>query len=150
MPVSCVSLQLLSQAFSLMPSQTVRAGAAASHHGKGWEPFTRAVLQAVAADAARAGPGAASGAKPAAAAPPKGQGTITGMFAKQKKQQSSDKGPQAAEEAPASAPAADAAPSAPQGAGEKQGGVVFLAWGLPAAKSLADAGITDVSAVRIP
>jgi len=72
------------------------------------------------------------------------------MFAKQKKQQSSDKGPQAAEEAPASAPAADAAPSAPQGAGEKQGGVVFLAWGLPAAKSLADAGITDVSAVRIP
>ncbi|WFD25546.1 uracil-DNA glycosylase [Malassezia nana] len=75
---------------------TVNAGAAGSHHNRGWEPFTREILKTV----LRAATG-------------KGSGPLASMFANQS-QESAESGPSK--------------------------GVVFLAWGLPAAKTLAEAG----------
>lgn len=94
---------------------TVQAGQAASHHGKGWEPFTKAVLKTIADEASKGATAKNS--------------KLASMFSKQQQQQQSP-------------------PQKDKKASDEQGGtkgVVFLAWGLPAAKSLAEAGITDVS-----
>lgn len=82
--------------------QTVNAGAAGSHHNRGWEPFTREILKTV-LKAATGG----------------GSGPLASMFANQR-HAGTDSGPSK--------------------------GVVFLAWGLPAAKTLAEAGVTEVRA----
>ncbi|PWN89960.1 uracil-DNA glycosylase [Acaromyces ingoldii] len=92
---------------------TVQAGQAASHHGKGWEPFTKAVLKIIADEASKGATAKNS--------------KLASMFSKQQQQQQSP-------------------PQKDKKASDEQGGtkgVVFLAWGLPAAKSLAEAGITD-------
>ena len=103
---------------------TVEQHKAGSHHKHGWEPFTQAVLRAVADDASH---GATTSIK---------SSTIASMFSKVdagvKKQ---------VQEAKASASSGDNA--------SKSKGVVFLAWGLPAQKSLKEAGITHVSFGKI-
>lgn len=98
----CASLECLLGTLALYLPQTVTAGAAGSHHNRGWEPFTKEILKSVLK--------AASGT---------GGGPLASMFAHQKQDQSAS-------------------------AGGPHKGVVFLAWGLPAAKTLADAGITEV------
>lgn len=105
---------------------TVQAGQAASHHGKGWEPFTKTVLKTIADEASKG-------------ATPKNS-KLASMFSKQSQSQSSPQkgGSQAAETEK------ENGQSQKQAEGVKKG-VVFLAWGLPAAKSLSEAGITDVS-----
>lgn len=126
---------------------TVRAHQAASHHGKGWEPFTIEILKLIAKRAreARGGKGGGSGASAAvgaapSAAPPAKNATITSMFSKQKKKSGYEGEPAARDAAaPVSASASTAAPAP---SSSPPGGVVFLSWGLPASKTLAAAGIT--------
>ncbi|UZJ52635.1 hypothetical protein CBS101457_001955 [Exobasidium rhododendri] len=98
---------------------TVSANKAGSHHNKGWEPFTQAVLRAVANDASH---GASSSIK---------NSTIANMFSKV--DPAVKKG--AVEEDKHEEKSASIKSSSK--------GVVFLVWGLPAAKSLAEAGITE-------
>ncbi|WFD29351.1 uracil-DNA glycosylase [Malassezia sp. CBS 17886] len=88
---------------------TVSAGAAGSHHNRGWEPFTREILRAVANAAGRE----KSGSGRPLAALLASQGTPR-----------------------------DGVPSTAEPSGPSRG-VVFLAWGVPAARTLADAGITE-------
>jgi hypothetical protein len=106
---------------------TVSAGAAGSHHNKGWEPFTQTVLRAIADDASH---GVKASVK---------NSTIATMFSKidpniekkaAKVDEAKDKGESKKD---------------PSSSSSSSKGVVFLAWGLPAAKSLAEAGITEVS-----
>ena len=103
---------------------TVRAANAASHQGKGWERLTKAVLKTIADHAA-------AGAKSQPASNP-----IASMFAKasQKQNQSQETKQQ------------DTTTSQSSSEDKKKSsrGVVFLVWGNPAAKTLAEAGITDV------
>ncbi|PWN38691.1 uracil-DNA glycosylase [Ceraceosorus guamensis] len=124
---------------------TVRAHAAASHHGQGWEPFTRQVIKSIAADAARSigkspdakvTPSSSAGSGSSSSAPSKGNSTITSFFGKPKnaKAPSSSPGSKSEEKTSSSA----------QGGGTGSG-VVFLAWGAPAAKTLAEAGVTSSS-----
>ncbi|KAN0061749.1 uracil DNA glycosylase [Thecaphora frezii] len=118
---------------------TVSAGNAGSHHGKGWENLTKAVLKLIAQRAASAGKGAEAKAVR--------NSTIANMFKKVEKKQAQQQ-------------------QHPQGDGDTKGengsreaedkenkgnkvqpcrGVVFMVWGQPAAKTLAEAGITDKS-----
>lgn len=103
---------------------TVSAGAAASHHGKGWEGLTKHILKRIADEAAK------SPAAKAASANAVATSTIATMFAKAQ-----------------SNPKPESKPVQPvQGDAEEQcRGVVFLVWGAPAAKTLAEAGVTDKS-----
>lgn len=98
---------------------TVSANKAGSHHNKGWEPFTQKVLKAIADDASH---GVKSSIK---------SSTIANMFSKVD---------------PATAKL-NKVEEKEKGSSEKSSssskGVVFLVWGLPAAKSLAEAGITE-------
>ncbi|CDW96953.1 hypothetical protein [Sporisorium scitamineum] len=110
---------------------TVSAGAANSHNGKGWEGLTRHILKKIADEAA--GSSAAKAANANAAVNCK----IASMFAKQSKSQS------ASEEKSSTA----GKEGGEEGNGEVQSkGIVFLVWGAPAAKTLADAGVTDKNA----
>ena len=104
---------------------TVSAGQAGSHHSKGWEPFTKAVLRAIADEASR---GAKTSVK---------SSTIASMFSKV--DGSATEKPGAAGENSSNSGEEKTGPSK---------GVVFLAWGQPAQKMLAEAGINDVSACR--
>jgi len=99
---------------------TVSANKAGSHHNKGWEPFTQTVLRAIADDASH---GTKSSIK---------SSTIASMFSKvDSKIKDDDK--------------AEVVKDKSEGTKSSSKGVVFLVWGLPASKSLAEAGITDVS-----
>ncbi|SJX62997.1 related to UNG1-Uracil-DNA glycosylase [Sporisorium reilianum f. sp. reilianum] len=110
---------------------TVSAGAANSHNGKGWEGLTRHILKKIADEAA--GSSAAKAANASATANSK----IATMFAKvQNKTPSEDK--------PTPATAEKSAEGDSDQVQSK--GVVFLVWGTPAAKTLADAGVTDKNA----
>ncbi len=105
---------------------TVSAGAAASHHGQGWEGLTKHILKRIADEAAK------SPAAKAASANAVATSTIATMFAKAQ-----------------SNPKPETKPVQPKD-GERDGeeqckGVVFLVWGAPAAKTLAEAGVTDKS-----
>lgn len=115
--------------------QTVTAGQAGSHHGKGWEPFTRSVMKLVAAEAAKGAGGGGSGAAPVA------ESKIASMFAKKVGHSVVQGGASGAEKS-----AKGGAKDSKAGEeGQKKTGVVFLVWGQPAAKSIAEAGINDVS-----
>ena len=121
---------------------TVSAGAAASHHGKGWEGLTKHILKRIAEGAA--GSPAAKAANANAAATSK----IASMFAKA---QSKAEGKPT--DAATKAPVGDGMEGkGEEGEGEGEGdgeaqckGVVFLVWGAPAAKTLTEAGVTDKS-----
>lgn len=112
---------------------TVSAGAAGSHHGKGWEGLTKHVLKRIADEAA--GSSAAKAANANAVA----QSKIATMFAKVQPKSASQPDNKHEQEP------SDKADHAKQGGeGDTQNkGVVFLIWGAPAAKTLADAGVTD-------
>lgn len=106
---------------------TVEAHKAGSHHNKGWEPFTQTILRAIAEDAAKA---------------PKASvktSTIANMFGKAAEKQ----GVKPVTVTPSSSNTGKSASEESSQSSSK--GVVFLAWGLPAAKTLAEAGITEVS-----
>lgn len=111
---------------------TVSAGQAASHHGKGWEGLTKYVLKKVADEAA--GSGAAKRANKGAVA----KSAIASMFAKAQNKTTSSQEKEKTEETEK---------AAKEEGGKEQGteckGVVFLIWGAPAAKTLAEAGVTD-------
>ncbi|CEH13685.1 uracil-dna glycosylase [Ceraceosorus bombacis] len=126
---------------------TVRAHAAASHHGQGWEPFTRQVIKSIAADAARSigkspdakvtpSSFAGSGSGSSSSAPSKPNSTITSFFGKPKNAKATLSSDESKSE--------EKTLSSAQGVG-RGGGVVFLAWGAPAAKTLAEAGVTSSS-----
>lgn len=132
---------------------TVRSGQAASHHGKGWEPFTRSILKLVAEQAGKAGEikpqGTASGESSSVAStkPEKRQATLMSAFKKASKGKEGSEVTKPKEE-DAKAPSSQAKTEVQAAAAaESRGcrGVVFLAWGQPAAKTLAEAGITEVS-----
>ncbi|PWN38012.1 uracil-DNA glycosylase [Meira miltonrushii] len=107
---------------------TVEAHKAGSHHNKGWEPFTQTILRAIAEDAAK-GPKASVKTS-----------TIANMFGKAAEKQ----GVKPAIVTPSSSNTAkSSSDDSSQSSSSK--GVVFLAWGLPAAKTLAEAGITEKS-----
>lgn len=97
---------------------TVQASQAGSHHNKGWEPFTQQILRTIAEDAA-------NGEKPSIKS-----STIATMFGK-------------AAAANTGKTADDTENIKKKDKSSKSKGVVFLAWGLPAAKTLAAAGITE-------
>jgi uracil DNA glycosylase len=96
---------------------TVEQHKAGSHHKQGWEPFTQTVLRAVADEASH---GATTSIK---------SSTIASMFSKV--------------DAGVKKEVTEAKSKGENSSSSK--GVVFLAWGLPASKSLKEAGITHVS-----
>lgn len=106
---------------------TVQASQAGSHHNKGWEPFTQTILRTIAQDAA-------GGAKTSVKS-----STIANMFGKAAAKQG----------AKSSSAAIDGKDRTSIQASPSKG-VVFLAWGLPAAKTLAEAGITEVRSFLFP
>lgn len=114
---------------------TVSAGQAGSHHGKGWEGLTKRVLKMIADEAATSG--AAKMANKGAMKESK----IASMFAKvQKKTADTSSSTEDKNEAKEKEEA--------KKEGEERGktqnkGVVFLIWGAPAAKTLAEAGVTE-------
>lgn len=121
----------------LNASLTVSAGQAGSHHGKGWEKLTKHILKLIADQAAHSS-GPSSQAKATA------NSQIANMFAKVSAKQSNEK-PQAGEKA-----AVTERKNSSQSSTDKENsspckGVVFLAWGAPAAKTLAEAGVTEKS-----
>ncbi|KAJ9478999.1 Uracil-DNA glycosylase [Pseudozyma hubeiensis] len=97
---------------------TVSAGKANSHNGKGWEGLTKHVLKMIADEAGGSEKEAVRGSR------------IASMFKKvQDKEKDAPESQQKGEE---------------KGEAEGQSkGVVFLIWGAPAAKTLAEAGVTD-------
>lgn len=110
---------------------TVSAGAAGSHHGKGWEGLTKHVLKRIADEAA--GSSAAKAANATATANSK----IATMFAKVQSK-ATDKDEKRSE------PSEKVESKENKGDGGVQSkGVVFLIWGAPAAKTLAEAGVTE-------
>lgn len=118
---------------------TVSAGQAASHHGKGWEGLTKNILKKIADEAA--GSAAAKAANANATANSK----IATMFAKVEKKNNGSRTDAKTDMA--------ATPKETGVNGQSDGkegvaqckGVVFLVWGAPAAKTLAEAGVTDKS-----
>lgn len=108
---------------------TVSAGAAASHHGKGWEGLTKHILKKIADEAA--GSSAAKKANANATANSK----IASMFAKVqgKPATSSVDGNDASTDSK----------EAKEGEETQCKGIVFLVWGAPAAKTLTEAGVTE-------
>jgi uracil-DNA glycosylase len=104
---------------------TVSANKAGSHHNKGWEPFTQSVLKAVANDASH---GAKTSIK---------NSTIANMFSKVD--------PAAAKKNEVKEDKQESKAANSEATKSNSKGVVFLVWGLPAAKSLAEAGISEVS-----
>ncbi len=111
----------------------MQGGQAGSHHGKGWEQFTRSVLKLVADEATKGGAGGSASSSV-------GQSKIATMFAKKA-------GHSVVEPAPGKDSKANSKGSDDQtGESSSSGGnkgVVFLAWGQPAARSLMEAGITE-------
>ena len=101
---------------------TVQKEQAGSHHNKGWEPFTQAVLKAIAENASK---GQKASIK---------SSTIASMFSKVDKDVAKEVNAEK-EKTSSSGAASSSSPSK---------GVVFLAWGNPAQKSLREAGITEV------
>lgn len=151
----------------LNASLTVRAHQAASHHGKGWEPFTKSILKLIGEEAAK---GVGKTPLEAAAAGGKGVGVATaakgsklmGMFKKVEEKNKAEAGggagqqngstadqkqtqPSEKKEEPTASSSSTSKEEEKPGVNGGSKGVVFLAWGLPAAKTLADAGITEVS-----
>ncbi|CAO1635347.1 unnamed protein product [Parajaminaea phylloscopi] len=154
----------------LNASLTVRKSQAGSHHGKGWERFTKAILKMV-ADRANSGGSVratktsststtTSGTPKVMSTKAAAQGSkLMSMFQKQEqKQKQKQDGQEAASSSSSSsqeesrASAEDGAKSestAPNASGDgpakstpgQESGVVFLAWGQPAARTLADAGV---------
>lgn len=114
---------------------TVSAGAAASHHGKGWEGLTKHILKRIADEAA------GSSAAKAASAHATANSKIASMFAKAQNKLSSQSGSdhQAVSQPAASTESKEGA----KGDEAQSRGVVFLVWGAPAAKTLAEAGVTE-------
>ncbi|CAO1613870.1 unnamed protein product [Sympodiomycopsis kandeliae] len=131
---------------------TVRAHQAASHHSKGWEPFTIEILKLIAQRAknSKHTPASSTGSS-SSVAPPAKNATITGMFKKQTQQQNgenpqeeSNKKEQGAKPQQQQESASSSSSSSHEG-----GGIVFLSWGLPASKTLAAAGITSTTSPNI-
>lgn len=120
-PLRCLDGWATQGVLLLNACLTVQKEQAGSHHNKGWEPFTQAVLKAVAENASN---GQKSSIK---------SSTIASMFSKV------DKSVKEEVESQKAKAADDLSKSASKG-------VVFLAWGSPAQKSLREAGITEVSA----
>ncbi|SNX84494.1 related to UNG1 - Uracil-DNA glycosylase [Melanopsichium pennsylvanicum] len=126
---------------------TVSAGAAASHHGKGWEGLTKHVLKNIADEAA--GSNAAKKANANAAAGSK----IASMFAKVEAKANTDTTqPKHGTEKCITDSTEQAEEERKKDEhGKHSGGitqtqckgVVFLVWGAPAAKTLSEAGVTD-------
>ncbi|KAJ1588501.1 hypothetical protein NDA11_000365 [Ustilago hordei] len=116
---------------------TVSAGQAGSHHGKGWEVLTKRVLKMIADDAADSG-----AAKEANRRAVKGS-KIASMFATLQDKTNSSSGEEKKKKK-------EKKEQGGEGQGEGQGtqnkGVVFLIWGAPAAKTLAEAGVTGKNA----
>jgi uracil-DNA glycosylase len=106
---------------------TVQASQAGSHHNKGWEPFTQQILRSIAEDAA-------NGEKPSIKS-----STIATMFGK------AASAGKATNESNQTGQAKSASNTSSSKKQSKSKGVVFLAWGLPAAKTLSAAGITEKS-----
>lgn len=132
---------------------TVRAHQAASHHGKGWEPFTIEILKLIAkrAKEAKAGTKSTSSNGAGGSSLPAANGTLTAMFSKQKKKQGQEdqasNKPTSSRETKQDATKAEEEPQSVSTSASQtqtqQGGIVFLSWGLPAQKTLAAAGITS-------
>lgn len=129
---------------------TVSAGAAASHHGKGWEGLTKFILKKIAEQASASGSSSNKGSKPMA------DSKIASMFANvQKKAQTQsaansnpgDKEKKEAQTPPTSKPTTTTTSTSTKLDGAEQAteckGIVFLVWGAPAAKTLAEAGVTE-------
>lgn len=114
---------------------TVSAGAANSHNGKGWEGLTKHVLKKIADEAGASS--AANTANANAAANSK----IASMFAKVQNK-SLSKPVDKCE----STESAQAVTNRDSESKVKSKGVVFLIWGAPAAKTLAEAGVTEKNA----
>lgn len=146
---------------------TVRAHQAASHHGKGWEPFTIEILKLLAQRAkshggTAGGGGTVASVAPTAQPPPK-NATITSMFSKQKAktqggstldnvQPNKDSTEQSTKDGAKDTPNKDSTEQSSKDSTSSahtptttspRGGIVFLSWGLPASKTLAAAGIAS-------
>ncbi|KAE8250245.1 hypothetical protein A4X13_0g4871 [Tilletia indica] len=117
---------------------TVSAGQAGSHHGKGWEPFTRVILKTIADEAAKGKGGGGNAGKRVekSAANPFGWSTVgTSKSIAAKGGEASD-----------AEPSAVTSTNTTSGSdGASCNGVVFLVWGQPAAKTVAAAGVTEKS-----
>lgn len=120
----------------LNASLTVSAGQAGSHHGKGWEKLTKHVLKLIADQAAHAS-GPSSKAKATA------NSQIANMFAKVSAKQAQDK--PHVEHNDENVDAVKKGDDADKEQSSPCKGVVFLAWGAPAAKTLTEAGVSERS-----
>ncbi|EPQ28614.1 uncharacterized protein PFL1_03917 [Pseudozyma flocculosa PF-1] len=116
---------------------TVSAGNAGSHHGRGWENLTKVVLKTIADNAAR---GAGRAGADAVA-----NSKIATMFAKASKKHNQPAPAEKNEDKPAAEEEGKAKEGKQSNGDHACKGVVFMVWGQPAAKTLAEAGITDKS-----
>ncbi|KAK0546135.1 uracil DNA glycosylase [Tilletia horrida] len=125
---------------------TVAGGQAGSHHGKGWETFTRVILKMVADEAAKGGGsgsggqgGGVGGAVKQSAANPFGWSTV----GTSKSIAAAGGKVPAATKAEGEVEVSKESSSSSSSSSEGCKGVVFLVWGQPAAKTVAAAGVTE-------
>ncbi|KAK0546899.1 uracil DNA glycosylase [Tilletia horrida] len=126
--------------------KTVAGGQAGSHHGKGWETFTRVILKMVADEAAKGGGsgsggkgGGVGGAVKQSAANPFGWSTV----GTSKSIAAAGGKVPAATKAEGEDEVSKESSSSSSSSSEGCKGVVFLVWGQPAAKTVAAAGVTE-------
>lgn len=158
----------------LNASLTVRQGQAGSHHNKGWERFTKAILKLVAerANGTASTSSASGGTAKLASTKEAAQGSkLMGMFQRQQQKQekksssadaqpskeaslgahsgqtstkpdATDKDSKESKQGEESVTASSSEPSSSLESKAQGGkGIVFLSWGLPASRTLAEAGV---------
>ncbi|CAO1634014.1 unnamed protein product [Jaminaea pallidilutea] len=135
----------------LNSSLTVRRGQAASHANRGWEKFTRAVLKLV-IDQARGGDSSGGGGSSNGDAGANAKQAIKGTKLGAMFQKQAQKAGGGGEDAKSTGEAASADAKPANGGGPDKSTstaskkpTVFLVWGLPASKTLAEAGLSSTS-----